>query len=221
MPRPTRAPSDQDLDTRRRLLEVGGEVFAELGFRAATVRAICARAGANGAAVHYHFGDKAALYRAVLAHAHQAALERFPPTLDVAEGASAEERLYAFVRSFLLRLLSDGVPAWLGKLMAREMIEPTDALEHIIASTGRPLFERLTGIVRELAGPDTSVEHTTRCAQSVVGQCLFYKHCREMIRRGWPESEPNADRIDELARHVTRFSVAGIRANGSENGRHR
>lgn len=219
MARPLVSAPDRDPDTRRRLLEAGGEVFAEHGFRAATVRRICSRAQANGAAVHYHFGDKAELYRAVLAHAHRAALERFPPTLDVAEDAGAEERLFGFVRSFLLRLLSDGVPAWLGKLMAREMIEPTDALEDIIAHTGRPLFERLTAIVREIAGPATSVEHTMRCAQGVVGQCLFYKHCREMIRRGWPESEPTADSIDELARHITRFSVAGIRADLSAAGR--
>lgn len=201
-----------DADTRTRLLEVAGAVFAEQGFRAATVRDICSQAGANGAAVHYHFRDKAGLYRAVIEHAFHAALDRYPPDLGVVAGAKAEERLHAFVRSFLLRLLSDGVPAWLGKIMAREMIEPTDALEHIIGHTARPLFERLTSLVRELAGADASVEHVMRCSQSVVGQCLFYRHCREMIRRGWPESEPTVEGLDELAGHITRFSLAGIRA---------
>ncbi|MBK7877677.1 MAG: CerR family C-terminal domain-containing protein [Planctomycetes bacterium] len=212
MSHPTPTPAPSDADTRTRLLEVAGELFAEQGYRAATVRELCTRAGANGAAVHYHFGDKATLYRAVVEHAFRVAVTRFPPDLGVRPGASAEERLEAFVRSFLLRLLSDGVPAWLGKIMAREMIEPTDALEHIIGNTARPLFERLTGIVRELAGPDASVEHVMRCSQSVVGQCLFYRHCREMIRRGWPESEPTIEGLDELARHITRFSLAGIRA---------
>ncbi|MBI5363256.1 MAG: CerR family C-terminal domain-containing protein [Planctomycetes bacterium] len=209
---PTPQPPATDADTRVRLLDAGGAVFAEHGFRAATVRDICSRAGVNGAAVHYHFRDKAGLYRAVIEHAFHAALDRYPPDLGLAAGASAEERLHAFVRSFLLRLLSDGVPAWLGKIMAREMIEPTDALEHIIAHSARPLFERLTAIVRELAGPDASVEHVMRASQSVVGQCLFYRHCREMIRRGWPESEPTVEGLDELARHITRFSLAGIRA---------
>lgn len=207
-------PASPDAATRSRLLEVAGAVFAEHGFRSATIRDICRRAGVNGAAVNYHFRDKAGLYREVIEHAFHAALDRYPPDLGLVPAASAEERLHAFVRSFLLRLLSDGVPAWLGKIMAREMIEPTAELDHIIARTARPLFERLIGIVRELAGPDATVELVLRSAQSVVGQCLFYRHCREMIRRGWPESEPTVEGLDELARHITRFSIAGIRAPG-------
>ena len=39
-------------ETRRQLLEAAGVVFAERGFRDATVREICRRAGANIAAVN-------------------------------------------------------------------------------------------------------------------------------------------------------------------------
>ena len=53
-------------ETRRQLLEAAGEVFAEAGFRDATVREICRRAGANIAAISYHFGDKEKLYAEVL-----------------------------------------------------------------------------------------------------------------------------------------------------------
>lgn len=209
-PRPSPALS-ADLDTRRRLLDAAGEVFAEQGFRAATVRGICAAAGANVAAVNYHFGDKQTLYFEVLAHAHRAAIELYPPDLGLAPNATAEQELHAFVRAFLLRLLNDGVPAWLGKLMAREMIEPTPALDRIVEHTARPLFERLVGIVRAIAGAELPADVLTRCAQSVVGQCLFYRHCREVIRRGWPEADPTSERIDELASHIARFSIAGIR----------
>ena len=56
--------------TRERLLEAAGEVFAEQGYRKATIREIVRRAGANLNAVNYHFRDKAGLYQAVFEYAH-------------------------------------------------------------------------------------------------------------------------------------------------------
>lgn len=49
-----------------RLLDAAEALFAERGIDAVSVRAINAAAGANVAAVHYHFGSKEALVEAVL-----------------------------------------------------------------------------------------------------------------------------------------------------------
>ena len=57
-------------ETRQRLLDTAGEVFAEKGFQAATVRQICGMAGVNIAAINYHFGDKERLYIEAVKHAH-------------------------------------------------------------------------------------------------------------------------------------------------------
>src|SRR5688572_25186360 len=126
---PSPRPSENDADTRLRLLRAAGLVFAEQGFRDATVRDICARAGANVAAVSYHFGGKEELYVALLEHLGRLAIERHPPDRGVVPGASAEARLYAFVHSFLTRMLEDeGV----GCIVAREMIDPTLALDKLV-----------------------------------------------------------------------------------------
>ena len=207
----TRPSPTHDTATRQRLLEIAGEVFAEQGFRAATIRDICARAGANVAAVNYHFGDKEALYRDVLEHAHAIALRRYPPDLGTTEDSTAEERLAAFVRAFVLRLLDDGVPAWLGKLMAREMIEPTSALDGLVESTLRPMFRRLVGIVGEIAGPGADAREIRLCAQSVVGQCIFCRHAQECLRRLGKDAECGQGRAERVAEHVTKFSLAAIR----------
>ena len=49
--------SKKSARTRERLLSAAGDVFVEKGFRDATVAEICARAGANIAAVNYYFVD--------------------------------------------------------------------------------------------------------------------------------------------------------------------
>ena len=46
------------LETRGRLLDAAGAIFADKGFRDATTAEICRRAKANIAAVNYHFGSK-------------------------------------------------------------------------------------------------------------------------------------------------------------------
>ena len=83
-------------DTRARLLEAGAAVFAEHGFRNATVQAICRRAKANIAAVNYHFGDKRNLYAEVLRESHRRAVEKFGPEPDLDSGPP-EVRLELFV----------------------------------------------------------------------------------------------------------------------------
>ncbi len=52
--------------TPERLLWVAERLFAERGIEAVPTRAVTAAAGANAAAIHYHFGSKAALVRAIL-----------------------------------------------------------------------------------------------------------------------------------------------------------
>ena len=205
-----------DTATRQRLLEIAGEVFADQGYRSATIRDICARAGANVAAVNYHFGDKEALYRNVIEHAHAAALRRYPPDLGTAPDASAEERLRAFVRAFLLRLLDDGGPAWLGKLMAREMIEPTGALDVLVERNMRPMFRRLVGLVGEIAGPGADPKRVRLSAQSIVAQCVFYRHAEECLRRLGKDAESGKGQVERVADHVARFSLAAIRGLAKE-----
>ncbi|MGH7994604.1 MAG: TetR/AcrR family transcriptional regulator, partial [Limisphaerales bacterium] len=119
-------------ETRGQLLEAAGEVFAEIGFRNATVREICRRAGANVAAVNYHFGDKETLYAEVLRDSQQKAFEKYPPLLGVAADAPPEEKLRAFIQSFLLRIFDSGTITRFGKIMSREMVEPTGALDLLL-----------------------------------------------------------------------------------------
>ena len=60
------------------ILETAGEVFAEQGYRKATIRNICKRSGVNLAAINYYFGDKERLYLAVLKYYRELAIKKYP-----------------------------------------------------------------------------------------------------------------------------------------------
>ncbi|HEX4647142.1 MAG TPA: CerR family C-terminal domain-containing protein, partial [Verrucomicrobiae bacterium] len=179
--------------------------------RAATVREICERAEANIAAVNYHFGDKEKLYRAVLQETYQRAIKKYPADYGLRENATAEERLRAFVHSLLLRIFSDGPSARHGKLMAREMMEPTGALDAIVREDISPMSALLFSIVSELLGTGADEAAKRLCANSVVSQALFYHHCRPVVARMFPEMKFDPAAIEELTAHITAFSLAAIK----------
>jgi len=196
-------------DTSQRLLQAAGEVFAEYGFRAATVREICERAGANVAAVNYHFRDKETLYGEVIRYASRRVAETYPFDPDP-KGATPELRLRALVRTYLMRFFDQNL-AWYGKLICRELAEPTSFFEQIVESDVRHYAEQLTETVREFVGDGISDEQLRMCSNSVAGQCLLYPYTRLILARLYPDDVMTADFIDRLIEHITQFSIAGLR----------
>ena len=197
--------------TEQRLLESAGEVFAEKGFRAATIRDIIRRAGANVAAVNYHFGDKEGLYAAVFRYARACCQEKSPVT--AVEG-SPRERLRAFVGALLSRMLDAGRPAWQWQLMAREMMEPTAALDEMVENAIKPEFRIIADIVVDATGLRRADARVRLCVNSVIGQILFYRHAQAVVTRLHPGQRFGARDLEELAGHVTSFSFAALTAIG-------
>lgn len=186
-------------ETRERILEAAADVFAEKGFRDATVREIVARAEVNLAAVNYHFRDKERLYAEVLEREMRAVHSKHP----IDGESTPQRRLRAFVEGFLRRVTDQGSRA--GRLMSREMVEPTAALDLLAERVIRPIYAQLVGLVREIRRMSTP--QAELAAKSVLGQILFYKHCAPVVER----IDGRLPRLEVLAEHIVRFSLGGIR----------
>ena len=195
-------------DTRQRLLVAAGEVFAEKGFSAATVREICGRAGANLAAVNYHFGDKECLYVEAVRYAHHSGREHRSP--DWPEGIPPEQKLRRYINMMLTHLLDTRRPAWHARLMAREMAEPTRACEALVESYIRQDFELLGKILAELLPPDTPAADRHLIGFSIVGQCLHFKIHQPIAALLVGEQELHTYDVDRLTDHITRFTLAAL-----------
>src|SRR5262245_8104486 len=195
-------------ETRQRLLEAAAEVFADGGYRRATIAKICRLAGANIAAVNYHFGGKQELYAAVFEYAQRRASTEDTAAVD--EAAPPEDRLRAHVVTFVGRLLDPRRPAWIARLPAHELIEPTPVLDRLVRNRMRANHQLIASAIRDLLGPDATPETVRLCTLSVVSQCVFYRNSAAVVTRLYPEIVPSKE-VERIADHVTQFSLAAIR----------
>ncbi len=201
-------PMDVD-DTKNRVLDAAGNVFAAKGYESATVREICDLAGANIAAVNYYFGDKKSLYLAACIEA-QCVREGAIPMPQWSPGTPADERLRGFIHTFLRRLLEDERPAWHRQLMLRELATPTEACVHVVEGYIRPMAEVLKGIVEEMMPAGTSESALFMTGFSIVGQCLFYHVHYPIASRLMGVDQYQQLSIPQLADHIAQFSLAAI-----------
>ncbi|MEP4079718.1 TetR/AcrR family transcriptional regulator [Haloferula sp.] len=102
----TKSKVESGAATRQRLLEAAEELFSEEGFDAVSVRDITEKAGANVAAVNYHFNSREHLVELVMERYINPINDERLARLDAlekksgAKGAPLEEVLDAFVRPF-------------------------------------------------------------------------------------------------------------------------
>ncbi|QFY44733.1 DUF1956 domain-containing protein [Candidatus Methylospira mobilis] len=197
--------------TRERLLSSALEIFAEKGFREATVREICAKADVNAASVNYYFRSKEALYVEVLEFSCRQASERYPDDMARDICLPAEERLFYFVQNFLKRLLDDTYLGHHYKLFTREIADPTKALDQVLETSMKPRCALIHDIIDAVLGTAIAEMDRHRISFSIVGQCLVYRHSRSLIDRVCPGVIADQAEIDRTARLITEFSLAGLR----------
>jgi AcrR family transcriptional regulator len=196
-------------ETRQKLIEAAGEVFADVGFENATVREICSRAGANIAAVNYHFRDKLGLYTEVLKSALMAQQAATPNT-DMAHPPDPRLGLTTLIHDWFGRMAEGNKRAWLARIMAHEMSHPTPALDRVAEAMG-PNYLQFRKLVGRIIGRDPEDTRTRMCVHSVVGQVLQYTQSRPMLERLWPGLDlDNEKQRRAIADHIVAFSLAGM-----------
>ena len=195
-------------ETKARILNAAGEVFAAKGFEAATVREICSRAEANIAAVNYHFGGKESLYIQAVQHAH-CVQDDFGFT-EEAKALPPEAKLGMFIRGMMGHMWDHERPVWQLEIVMREMAHPTEACVELVRNFIGPKFELLHGILREFL-PNVTERELHLTAFSIVGQCLLYRFHRPIGKLLVGDEEYASYKVDELAEHITRFCIHGLR----------
>ncbi len=200
------------MDTRNQILLAAGEVFAEKGFKAATVREICRRANVNLASVNYYFGDKERLYIEAVKNARRLREEQ-APLPNWSEETPPEEKLRMVIATLLRRMLSHDAVPWQIRLIQREIIEPTKACEEMVQEAFQPFFQTLLDVLAEFLPAGTPKHELDQLGFSVVGQCVFYRAHDKIVEMLVPHDELGEYYGPErLAEHIATVTLAALGA---------
>jgi AcrR family transcriptional regulator len=210
--RPTLRREDTERNTRRRLLEAAGQVFAEMGFDRATGKEICERADTNTAAVNYYFGSVEGLYEAVIREARDRLVTTEAVQAAVAGKADARAQLGAILELLARAVTGPVMSSWAPRVLLREMAAPSAAHEAIEKEF--PARARiLRGVVAELTGLPDDHPAVARGCLSVIGPCFaLVLMDRRTLKQMFPTLTLGPEDAPALARHLTQFALAGLSA---------
>jgi AcrR family transcriptional regulator len=194
--------------TRQKLLETAGEVFAERGFHGATIRDICEKAGANIAAINYHFGDKERLYSEVFKYILEVDCQINPDSYKNCDDPKESLKLYIEIK--IKKMLLPGKFSWKGTLMAREMVDPSPVLDEVVQNGIKPMAYDLYEIISNIINKPVDSKEVHLCGASVIGQIFFHKHGLEINKRLHPYINYDEESIKRLAEHIYKFSISAL-----------
>ncbi|MBI5075303.1 MAG: CerR family C-terminal domain-containing protein [Nitrospirae bacterium] len=201
--------------TCRKLLAAAVDVFAEKGYRDATIADISSRAKVNIAAVNYHFGDKETLYREAWRYAFSESIKAHPPDAGVSDDSPPEGRLRGQIIALLHRISDKKNKEFF--IVMKEFANPTGLLNEIMQETLLPLQKSMQDTIRELIGPQAQDMQIQFCEISIISQCIN----PAVIRSNQKEMIGPSEIIDieKYADHVVQFSLAGIHKVQAESGK--
>ena len=185
----------------RQRLQAAGRVFAAQGFQKATVLGNLrpGRGQTSRQSTTISGTRNASILR--FSNTGWRRRRKSSPARPTGSKATPEERLATHVRSFLFRLLDPGTPAWHGQLMAREMSQPTAALDTLVKQTVRPMLDRLSAIVRDLSdGPPPKNAFASAASASPASAATTATPSR-CSKRYYPARPYGRDRTARPAHH--------------------
>lgn len=209
----TRGEGAHERVTRERILDAAERLFAEHGFEGTSIRAVTKEAGANLAAVGYHFGSKAALFEALAERVMGPVLAGQLGRLNDLQKSGKEPRVEELVRAFIApyfdRLPRKGEARGrtVSRLVGRILGDPTEEMRKVTVE-GTEIRDRYL-VAFGKALPNVSQEELWWRVLSMIGVVVV--HRIGLHEEGRPPGMPDDDDETVLEWTVS-FLSAALRA---------
>jgi AcrR family transcriptional regulator len=197
-----------ELEARERILDAAARLIAVKGFAATTVRDIATAAGLNLAMIHYYFGNKDGLYRAIFEE-KVFAVQRILAEAALSEGTS-RARLERFVRAYAAFLCRH---SHFARIVQHELLAGRPVLREVFGPQVARNYALLRGIVEDgvRSGEFRAVD-TEITPVSIVGMIAFFLLAQPLISGFVDASPEQADFETRLADHTVSLLMNGILA---------
>lgn len=194
-----------DPQARAKIMAAAEQLFAEHGFAGVGIRQIAAAAGVNGAMIHYYFGNKESLYRAIIENA--ASTVRGLIAEAIGSATSLEERLTRFVKAYAGYLF--GHPH-LARILSREMLAGGKHILEIIPKYATTNYGLLREAMAEGIGAGELRDIDIDLAPiSLIGMIIVFQLIRPLIALGLGKIQFDERFIERLAAHTVDLFLNG------------
>lgn len=188
-------------ESRARLLEAAGKLFARDGYHGVSTRALADAAKVNLAAITYHFGGKQALYHEVLRRLVDDTSPLVGPIIErlntgVKEAGGDKRALGALAAWFIDRLFTGILGAeqvrWQMALMLREFHQPSEEFPMLLREHINPLHDAVARLVGAAKGESPKAPETLLLTHALIGQCMVFGMARTVVwaRLDWQGYTP-------------------------------
>ena len=204
--------SQQNSETRERLLQTAVLAFGRRDYDGVAIRQIVEQADANIAAVSYHFGGKRGLYLATVEYLADSLQDRLAAqhsrihqTLESGNVAECEALLCELTGRYIEELLSGKHGESAPGIIFREQAEPSDAYEILYQKLLQPMHATLSALIACHRGEDTASRSSLLLAHAILGQCIIFRIGRTTLLRRLGQPAYTRNDIDELKRQLGNY----------------
>lgn len=210
----TKAP-ENSVDTKTKIMDVAEKLFAEKGIDAISMRAIISEAQVNLAAIHYHFGSKDDLIKAVIHRFVDPVNKQRLRLLDELEGGNAKLEIEPILRAFLSPVigLASEYPERIKRTMrlVGQLHSDPERFQRIVGDIFSEVVRRFSAALAQ-ALPELPENELMWRFRFMLGS-MFTIVTNSSIVNKVRQADGSQEEMETLVNYLAGFVAAGFRAS--------
>jgi len=212
--------SEEKDNTKIKIIEAAGEIFAEKGYQNTTVRDICKKANVYQLSINYHFGSKENLFKEVLYKTYQ---DTYEANIEKkVKDLSPEKQLEEIISSRAHSIFSNDKRGYFFKISLSQTAEHNKLFEDIVYPIMKKNFYFVRSVFSEISNNTFDEFELNYCAYLLISHIsifnmfkkakfiLFNADNSQKDYNKENEYNPSEEQLEKFIIYVKKFIFAGV-----------